>query len=609
MNKELNFKSNKKIFTVLMSIFILAFIVRPAYALQETKKTYTDSSAPKYSIFDYDNMPSDGVIKTEVTKDEVALEDKSKTAKKLKLISDTVDFYPEINQYIAKGNAELIIPEERFRMTANEIIIDQRAYSLIGIGNVKIVQDDGTMYGDYIKIDTKRETSFLKRPILYYEEIIINAKTANLYANETFAYEGDAVLNKSNSMILSTSTFGGMRPELFFDPKLATEGNSRYKIITKEMIIKRQQDRTDITLKDASLYKGKYKIGYAPNILLSTDKDTNYIETNFIEMGSRPRIGTFIAPAVVTPLPNAGTLKIAPLASLSTDNKFGVGGFARLSTPKSKTNMMYSTATGNLLISGDYKFNDSFRLTYAVNDYIPTGWMGGQMPNMGAEFVYDKNINVPEANFMAFNRASVGLFQDVMDHGSPLSTIRYKWMIDGFNRAPLWNWQRYLMLGYRYQHDISIYQTGVVAGTARIGPRIYSNLGPLFLEATYFSGATLNESPFWFDKYRYGRNNVMLRGQVYLNKYISLGYIGSINIGDKSFEGDWLTENQILAAIGTEDIKIRMGFDTVRNTSAFGVDMLLGAKKSVIEFDRMKVIDFDVTSEPAKKKDNKKVKL
>ena len=52
-----------------------------------------------------------------------------------------------------------------------------------------------------------------------------------------------------------------------------------------------------------------------------------------------------------------------------------------------------------------------------------------------------------------------------------------------------------------------------------------------------------------------------------------------------------LAENQIAASIGPDDIKLRVGFDTVRRRSVFGVDMLIGSDRAGIEFDKMRVID------------------
>ena len=132
-----------------------------------------------------------------------------------------------------------------------------------------------------------------------------------------------------------------------------------------------------------------------------------------------------------------------------------------------------------------------------------------------------------------------------------------------------------------------------------------------YLELTYFAAGQYEESPYIFDRYRYGKNNVRFRGQYYINKYLSLGYYASVNIGEKDYNNNWLTENQIIAAVGLEDLKLRFGFDTVRNSTVVGLDMLLGSNKALLEFDEMKITDIDtaLTKEKKKKRNKKKTNL
>ncbi len=585
----------------------------PKSSVKEDYRFPLDDKPQVLSIFDYnENSVSNQIRETTVEKTDTVEYDEAFVSRDLELSSETVDFYPETSQYVAKGNAILLIPQENMQMKANEIIIDQRSYEIIGIGNVKIVKDGADYYGDYIRINTKKESSFFKNPILYFAEITINSDSATMYANETIAKEGSAIIEKNANMVLSTSQFGSVLADRFFDPnKQFDSTKNNYKIIAKKILVKRAEDRTDITLKSAKIYRGKHLVGYSPSFTFATDKDVNYIETSFPEFGNRSRIGTYVAPSLVMGLPNASTLKAGPLMSLNTDMDFGIGAFARLNTPKSQSNFMYSSATGNFLVDASYKFTDNLRLNFVGNDYIDTGWMGGQMPNYGVELVHEKFATIEQANLWLRNRVSAGLFDDNRDYGSnTLTTARYKWQVEGYNSKPLLNWEKYLMLGYAYQHDLTLYQTGERAGVLRAGPRIYSDLGRLLWEVTYFAAGQYEESPFIFDRYRYGKNNVRFRGQYYINKYLSIAYYASANLSGRDYEDNWLTENQFIASVGTEDLKLRIGFDTVRNSSVVGFDMLLGSNKALVEFDEMKVVDFDARAkEKSDKKEKKKTKL
>lgn len=514
----------------------------------------------------------------------------------LELSSDNVDFYTETSQYIGKGNAKLLILKENMEMNANEIIVDQRNYEITGIGNVRILKGGAEYFGDYIRINTKKESSFFDNPILYYPEITISANTANMYTDEMTAKKGSATFKKKAAMLISTTRSGLLIPGKFFNPKREFDPDKdRYKIVAKKIFVKRSQDNTDITMKNATIYRGKYKVAYSPVFSLTTNKDTDYVETILPEFGNRSRIGTFVAPSIVMGLPNASTLKVGPLVSMDTDRRIGFGGFARLSTPKSKSEFMYSTATGRFLVDGSYDITNNLRFNFVGNEHIDSGWMIGQMPNYGGELLFQKSIAIPQGNIALSNRLSMGLFQDNKDYrkGKALTTMRYKWQTQAYNMKPLLNWEKYLMLGYSYEHDLSLYQTGDLTGVVRVGPRLYTDLGRLFAEVTYYVAGNTGTSPFIFDRYRYGQNSIRFRGQYYICKYLSIGYYATANIREKDYEGNWLTENQFIAAVGTDDLKVRIGFDTIRNSAVVGLDMLLGTNKTVAEFDEMKIKDFD----------------
>jgi len=224
-----------------------------------------------------------------------------------------------------------------------------------------------------------------------------------------------------------------------------------------------------------------------------------------------------------------------------------------------------------------------------------------------AELVYEKEGLLPQANAYVKNIMSAGFFKDVNDYDNdPHSTFRYRWLANVSNAKPLWGWDKYLMLGYLYQHAAALYQTGDFVGAVRVGPRLYSDLGRLYLEVDYLVGGQYGESPFYFDRYRYGKNNIIFRAQWYVNKYLSLAYFGSSNVIERNIEGDWLTENQFIVAVGTDDIKLRIGFDTIRESTTVGLDLLLGSNKTLIEFDDMTIENVDAASSGKEKKEKRK---
>jgi len=548
----------------------------------------------------------------ETTINEPSIYDDEKYTKDLDLSSDTVDFYTETDQYVAKGNARLLVKNENIQLNANEIIIDHRNYEIIAIGNVRILRDGLEYFGDYIRINTKKESSFFNNPIMYYGEITINAKSATMHANETIAKNGTALIKRKAGILISTTRMAGLNAKRFFKFNKGqglTEQNS-YKIVAKNIVAKRGEDRTDVTIKHAKIYRGKYLVGYSPLFTYSSDRSVNYVETIAPEMGNKRKIGTYFAPGAVFALPNASTLKLGPMIALDTHtDDVGLGAFARLSTPNSKSIFMYSAAKDNALVNAQYDLGNNLRFNLVVNDYVSNGWLGGQIPNYGAQLVYNKTNILNQANVRVRNHLSAGIYQDderFKRRTNEKTTARYTWQMDMYNLKPLLSWEKYLMLGYAYQHAFNIYQTGDTMGVLRAGPRIYTDLGRFAADLTYFMGGQYGESPFMFDRYRYGQNNLRFRMQYYVNKFLSLGYHVSANIGDRDYNGEWLTENQFVVAVGLEDLKVRVGFDPVRKNTSIGFDMFLGSNKARLEFDEMKVVDFD--SDMKAPKNKKKIK-
>ena len=99
-----------------------------------------------------------------------------------------------------------------------------------------------------------------------------------------------------------------------------------------------------------------------------------------------------------------------PLVALGSGNKFGVGAFGRLYTPKSKSEIMYSTAKKEVVANVEYDLTDNLSLRLVKNDYIDGGWMGGQLPGYGAELIFNKDTKVPQANALVRNFLSAGIY-------------------------------------------------------------------------------------------------------------------------------------------------------------------------------------------------------
>ena len=92
--------------------------------------------------------------------------------------------------------------------------------------------------------------------------------------------------------------------------------------------------------------------------------------------------------------------------------------------------------------------------------------------------------------------------------------------------------------------------------------------------------------PFDFDRYRYGKSNIILIESLKVSKYLSLGYLASIAMNREVSSDDAFQENRFLVTIGPEYAKVTIGYDAFRRNTMFLFSMLVGTKDTDIEFKR-----------------------
>lgn len=99
------------------------------------------------------------------------------------------------------------------------------------------------------------------------------------------------------------------------------------------------------------------------------------------------------------------------------------------------------------------------------------------------------------------------------------------------------------------------------------------------------------KTPLTIDRYDYGKSNFTYNALYRINKYLSLGYIASLNLSKDSWDKKMLQENQVYCWVGPDDLKFKFGYDTKRNATTFDFNMLLGSDRSSFQFDKLKVVE------------------
>ncbi len=106
----------------------------------------------------------------------------------------------------------------------------------------------------------------------------------------------------------------------------------------------------------------------------------------------------------------------------------------------------------------------------------------------------------------------------------------------------------------------------------------------------YFIAGYSDDTPVpRYDRYRYGHQSVYLTEAFRINKYLSVGWSGNINLSDDAPNGKMFQENRFLVAFGPDDLKITLGYDFVRQTTYFGFNVAFDSKGTTINYGKMEI--------------------
>ena len=508
------------------------------------------------------------------------------------LTSDKLEYFEDKDEIVATGAAQLVIDAKNAKLQADKIIFDQTNGIVTADGNVKLLKNGKLILGDYAKINMNTESALIDKPNTFVNEIKIIAKTANIYSNRIDAFKGNALLNNDGIRVTLSSAGMGGAPHIIskIPQALASQMNSQsYKLVTKELIVKNYPDKNVIAIKNADVIMGNITVAKIPYLEITSDKETGNIEDELPEIGYKQQLGWYGGPSHVFSLPDGGALKTSPLLSNGV-NGFGGGLFARFSNSSNKTEFAYTTSKNTVIFQGEQKaFSPFTKLIYGGNEYVDNGIFGPQMPKYIAEVVDNRKL-ASAMNFSLYQRSSLGYAQDVINS---YGTARFQLQGTVMNDAPLFSFKDYLHLGITSQYDVSLYGDGSKFGLVRAGPSLYSKIGPLTFNTTYFQAAMYGQSPFLFDKFLQGKSNVVMFSDLKLCKYLNFGYIASLNLLKDNWNHTLLTENQFYISVGPQDVKIRIGFDAIRKSSNIGLDLLLGQGKTPVDFDKMKYYQYE----------------
>lgn len=555
-----------------------------------------------------DNIQLSGGVKEHVTTNDVILD------------SDNVDFNDKTMDVVATGHPVLTFPPQNTTLKADKIIYNNVTNILKAYDNVELIKDGSSIYGDFMQINMNEENAFADNMKTTRGELIVHAKHAT--ADDKLIVLNDGKLTASHDFMLSMET--SMVAGFDYKRMIIDENDKSYisdisgskdvHVNVNDIDLNAKKQHNVLTFKDIEVYNGKHHLFDWASFEAHTNKDHNYFEGNYPELGSRNPMGMYIGPGRVFDLPNGATLKAIPL--LNYKSKFGIGGALKYKSPTNVTDFMYGSANDVFVLKGKQYLDDKFYLQYGMNAFLDEWFLGARMPKYAIEAVYEDRKIIPNSlgknlNLTFKDRFSAGYFGDtkyqLRDESLPQgksSTVRLRYMAElnqslfHYENRP----QRELVdFGIVMQGSTAVYGTGDTQFIGRIGPMLHTQYKYWMQNVGYFASAYQDQTPLIrYDTYRYGHSNVYLNEAIRLNKWLALGWTISANLLKEAPNGKLLQENGFLVSIGPDEFKVNLGYDFIREATYFNITMGINVKNSDVTFKKMVIKNPDRLSNDGK---------
>ena len=538
-----------------------------------------------------------GGVKTQTTESEMMLD------------CDNVKVNEKTGEIEATGSPVLILPSQGIKLSADKMIYNQASNILKATGNVVLDKGSMPVYGDYIQINMNEENVFMDNIIAKPSALNIKAKNALSENGKLVLTEGKIYSEKSNKFNFITRMMGPDFTRMIISDEdknlLMSDETAKLRIVADSIDVKARKDHDTVQLKDAEVYYNDKYLFKLPSFTAHTNKEQEYVEMNYPELGAISRFGMFAGPGFVFDTPFGSTLKVAPIVNYK--DEFGIGGAAKFKTAFNDTQIMYGTGSDIFMVKGKQKLDDNLFLQYGSNAYMDDWFMGRRMPKYLAELVYDKNKTLKdflvEGKDLSFrHRVAAGFAHDGEWNmhtenikSTNLSTTRFKYMAQvGQSLYKYENKEKRkaFELSLVAQGSAALYGTGDTQFVGRLGPRIHTQYKYWMQDIGYFLSAFDDNTPMpVFDMYRYGRSNVYIREAIRLNKFLTVGWSGSVTLTNDAPNGNLFQENAFIFSIGPDDFKVNLGYDFMRGTTYFTVAMMFDTKGTEVTFNKLVIKD------------------
>ena len=553
-----------------------------------------ESAASEQSTDSEENVELSGGVKEVVAQNDIVLD------------CDKMNYDDATEDLVAVGSPVLSFPPQRVTIKADKLVYNTASNIIKAYDNVEIIKDNNPpITGDYIQINMNDETAIVTNMKAHKMNMLVKAKDVSA-SEDTLVLENGSMQGEGDYILRFRSRMIGPRLEEMMIPEdeytcAAGKEGLKVKVKAKDIYVTAKKDHDVVTVKDADIFiKGNYitRIG---SFTAHTNKNHEYFEANYPELGSKPRLGMFIGPGFVFDAPyGGGTFKLIPF--LNYKNDFGVGAALKYRSGTNYTEAYYGTAENVFILKGRQFLDDRLYLQYGVNSYLEEWWMGSGMSKYQVQAIYRDSYTIPNTlgnrSAQYRQRISAGYIQDTNynrknEHlnTNEMGTTRLKYMAELAQSLYSYKNEEKLIradLAWILQGSAALYGTGDTQFIGRTGPVLHTQYKRWMQDIGYFISAYDDNTPLpIFDTYRYGRSNVFARESLRLNKYLTFSWVTSANLSDDSPNGKVFQENGFYLAIGPDDLKLMLGYDFIREQTIFLFTSAIDMKGTSVDYKKM----------------------
>lgn len=397
--------------------------------------------------------------------------------------------------------------------------------------------------------------------------------------------------------------------------------NNRYRITVKTVNVYRKPKGFDeIVLKQAMLRYDNIPVGFLPALEFGYQEEKRFINYLGPDIGYNVDLGGLYAgPGWDFRFLN-GWIRYSPILSYGggqrlrvhrgtptyVEPQYGIGFLGNYRSPSSNLLFGYtSTLRESIFIFNQELFGGSgTRLRVAANQLYTNGFFSIERPRFIGEIMDSRQFLLP-GNLRFSTFVSAGIAKDDFfptrqrryfvrpTSPEPITTSRIQLQGQLRNAKPLLSLGNFMSIGALVQSRLAFYGTGDTHGIVQGGPVANLILGPFFSQARYFYSQTAGRTPFVFDSYYRGRNNLQTINSVDLGKYLTVGMFHSLNLNKDNARKDMIVGQRLFFSTGSKTIRFSMAYDMLQKRSYFGFTLNPEGGQSMIHFDSLNVYQPD----------------